>query len=75
MERGKAAQEERESLEPKLLLLQKRSHELQKQVSDGTKKNRNMQGIDSPNCGLLAFLAKSCYLIDMTFGPELPCKK
>lgn len=35
LERGKAAQEERESLEPKLSLLQERSRELQKQVSGG----------------------------------------
>lgn len=36
LERGKSAQEERESLEPKLQVLQERSRELQKQVNSGT---------------------------------------
>lgn len=52
LERGKAAQEERESLEPKLSLLQERSRELQKQIEADISRRYNNRPVKLIGTGL-----------------------
>ncbi|XP_040291233.1 CDK5 regulatory subunit-associated protein 3 isoform X1 [Bufo bufo] len=52
LERGKSAQEERESLEPKLLLLQERSRELQKQIEADISRRYNNRPVKVIGTGL-----------------------
>ncbi|XP_075701426.1 CDK5 regulatory subunit-associated protein 3 isoform X2 [Rhinoderma darwinii] len=52
LERGKSAQEEKESLEPKLLLLQERSRELQKQIEAEISRKYNNRPVKLIGTGL-----------------------
>ncbi|KAM4034025.1 CDK5 regulatory subunit-associated protein 3 [Anomaloglossus baeobatrachus] len=52
LERGKSAQEERETLEPKLVLLQERSRELQKQIEADISQRYNNRPVKLIGTGL-----------------------